>query len=227
MVPILLASASPRRKEILASLGFEVTTQVHDIDEASYDHEAPPARVLSLARAKAASALPFARERQYIVIGADTLVSDPQPPSAEYRNFLDLSGSVTLGKPSSREEARNMISLLAGRTHAVHTGLAAIDPASGREEARLSTSFVRFAALSEAEIEEYLDRTEWEGVAGAYRIQGLAALFIEEIKGSWSGIVGLPIRELYAILTCLSIKTPALSSGNFRSSERDKAMGVG
>jgi len=215
MLPIILASASPRRKELLAGLGFEVTILVHDIDERDYDHQVPAERVLSLARAKAESALHYASDRDSVIVGADTLVCDPSPFPAEYEDFRDASASISLGKPSGRDEARRMLKLLAGRIHVVHTGLAVIDTASGREESCLSTSFVRFASLSEAEIEDYLDRDEWEGVAGAYRIQGLAALFIEEIRGSWSGIVGLPIRELYAILSRLSITTPALSSGKF------------
>lgn len=215
MRPIVLASESPRRKELLFALGFEVTTFAHDIDETDFDHQVPSERVLTLARAKARSALRLQPPSGCAIVGADTLVCDPQPLSTEEMDFRDESGNISLGKPSDRDEARNMLRLLGGRTHAVHTGLAVIDTASGREETALSTSFVRFASLSEAEIEDYLDRGEWRGVAGAYRIQGLASLFIEEIRGSWSGIVGLPIHELYAILSRLSITTPALSPGKF------------
>jgi septum formation protein len=215
MLPIVLASESPRRKELLFALGFEVITLVHDIDETDFDHQVPAARVLTLARAKARSALRLRPPSGCAIVGADTLVCDPQPFTSDEKAFRDESGSISLGKPADRDEARNMLRVLGGRTHAVHTGITVIDTASGREESGLSTSFVRFASLSEAEIEDYLDRGEWQGVAGAYRIQGLAALFVEEIRGSWSGIVGLPIHELYAILTRLSITTPALSSGKF------------
>jgi len=215
MSAIILASASPRRKELLSSLGFEVEVLVHDIDETCFDHALPPERVIALARAKAGNVLATARQGRSIVIGVDTLVCDPRPSPPDAKGFSDISGALTLGKPRDREEARKMIETLAGRTHTVHTGVAVIAMEGVREETCLSTSFVRFASMSEWEIEAYLDSGEWEGVAGAYRIQGLAALFIEEIRGSWSGIVGLPIHELYAILARLSVTTPALSPGKF------------
>ena len=215
MSAIVLASASPRRRELLAGLGFEVDVMVHDIDEKNFDNAEPSQRVVDLAMAKAKCVLAEGRTNKSLILGADTLVCDPSPYPPDSSEFSDESGSLTLGKPRDREEAAKMLRLLAGRTHSVHTGIAVIDPTQKREEWGLSTSQVRFAALSKAEIEDYLDSGEWEGVAGAYRIQGLAALFIEEIRGSWSGIVGLPIHELYAILTRLSIKPPALLLGEF------------
>jgi len=217
MRDIILASASPRRRDILTELGFGFDVVVHDIDETRLDHLPPSERVLALAHAKAQSVRGEALLRGAVVIAADTLVCDPFPlPLPESAgDFVDLSGSRTLGKPTNREDARRMLRLLSGRSHSVHTGLVILDAAASREEAALSTSLVRFASLSESEIEAYLASGEWEGVAGAYRIQGLAALFIEEIRGSWSGIVGLPIHELYAILCRLSIETPALMPEKF------------
>jgi septum formation protein len=110
-----------------------------------------------------------------------------------------LDGAI-LGKPSGREEAASMLQRLQGRDHDVVTAVALYN---GREKAidcRSVTSTVTFAPLSPEEIEWYLNTGEWQGVAGAYRIQGLAACFITGIKGSYSGIVGLPLREFYVML---------------------------
>lgn len=215
MPPLILASGSPRRRELLSVLGFDFEVLFHDVDEEGLDYLPPPERVRALALAKARSVGAEARARGALVLGADTLVCDPEPLGAMPEGLLDASGSLTFGKPGDREGARLMLGLLAGRTHRVHTGLALLDARDGREESLVSTSLVRFAPMSADEIEALLDTGEWEGVAGAYRIQGLAACFIEEIRGSWSGIVGLPIRELYAILTRLEIETPALGSVKF------------
>lgn len=219
MRPLILASTSPRRRELLSSLGFDFDIVVHDVDENGLDHLKPAERVVALALAKARSAVADGKSRAALVIGADTLVADPLCASgddtASLQAFADDSGAFTLGKAEDRNEARTMMAALAGRVHAVHSGLAVVDASSGRSETALSTSLVRFAPLSEREIEDYLDTGEWQGVAGAYRIQGRAAYFIEEIRGSWSGIVGLPIRELYVIFTRLGIETPALKAGKF------------
>ena len=215
MRDIILASASPRRRDLLASLGYDFEVIIHDIDETRLDYLPPRERVLALARAKARSVGGEAAARGALVIAADTLVCDPLPLPDAPGDFVDLSGARTLGKPANKEEARRMLRLLSGREHSVHTGLVILDGASSREEEALSTSLVRFAKLSDGEIEAYLRSGEWEGVAGAYRIQGLAALFINEIRGSWSGIVGLPIRELYVMLSRLSIETPALMPEKF------------
>ena len=210
MPDILLASASPRRRELLATLGFDICVVPHHSDETIFDHLPPSERVVALAEAKAKSAQAEQRATGAIIIAADTLVCNPEPASMQARDFSDKSGAITLGKPRNREEAGRMIMALAGRIHTVHTGIAVIDTTSGLEELALSTSTVRFCMLSDVEREKYLDSGEWDGVAGGYRIQGLAAVFIEEMSGSWSGIVGLPIRELYAILSRLSIQVPAL-----------------
>jgi septum formation protein len=93
-----------------------------------------------------------------------------------------------------------MMTLLAGRSHEVHTGLALYDSSTGLMDRIASLSRVHFAPMDEAELASYLASGDWRGVAGAYRVQGRAALHIERIEGSWSGIVGLPLRELYVIL---------------------------
>jgi len=105
-----------------------------------------------------------------------------------------------------------MLRLVAGRTHAVRTGIALLDRSGGSIRISRSDSSVAFAQMSEGEIESYIDSGEWEGVAGAYRIQGLAARFIERIEGSWTGVVGLPMRELYVILLDAGIRLPSSAS---------------
>lgn len=192
MAQLILASSSPRRQEILASLGLEFEIVDPDVDESLRDCLVVEERVIRLAEDKARSAARLlGPERRHACLGADTLV--------RIRDFDGGPGRV-LGKPRDREEARAMMQALSGRVHDVHTGLALVAP-DGSVETIRSDSRVRFAVMNEAEIEDYLDSNDWEGVAGAYKIQGRAALFIERIEGSWSGIVGLPIRELYVILS--------------------------
>ena len=146
--------------------------------------------VVRIAREKAESVLPSTRttsESAAWVLAADTVI--------------ELDGRV-LGKPRDREDARTMLSSLAGRTHRVITGVCI-----ARGAARLTDSaetLVEFAGLSDAEIEWYLASCEWEGVAGAYRIQGRGACLIERIDGSYSNVMGLPIRLVYGMLTALN-----------------------
>lgn len=119
------------------------------------------------------------------ILGADTLIS--------------LDGRV-YGKPADREDARKTLEAFSGRTHKVITSISLLDSKINFVSARTSISSVTFMKLDSEQIEQYLNTGEWQGVAGSYRIQGLAACFIERIEGSWSGIVGLPIHDLYAIL---------------------------
>ena len=119
------------------------------------------------------------------ICGADTLIS--------------YAGKL-FGKPGSRDEAKSMLNALQGKTHEVITAVALYSGRSGRIDSRTVSSEVTFAQMTGAEIEWYLDTGEWEGAAGAYKIQGLASCFIKEIKGSYSSIVGLPLHEFYAML---------------------------
>jgi len=193
MEKLLLASSSPRRKDLLESLGLDLTIIAPEVDEAGYDHLPPRERVIALASLKARAIASIAGpDEPRLVLGADTLVCVPVT--------LPSVHEEALGKPLNRGEAHRMIEMLSGREHYVHTGLALIDRISGSEWTTRSDSIVSFSSMDEGEIRAYLDCQEWEGVAGAYRIQGRAAWFIERIEGSWSGIVGLPIRELYGIL---------------------------
>jgi len=183
--PVLLASSSPRRLETLERLGVPVVVFPADVDESAWDHVPVRERVVALARAKAAEAGGRAGVGPRWILGADTLVS--------------VDGEAS-GKPADVGDARAMLRRLSGRDHVVSSGLAVLDRVTGRVETAVSETVVRFAAMSDTEIEAYLDTGEWEGVAGAYRIQERAALFVERVEGSFSGVVGLPIREFYVIL---------------------------
>lgn len=200
MAKLILASSSPRRKEVLTTLGLDFEAFAPEVDESSADHLPAAQRVIALARLKAGGAaalIPLSPGEECLILAADTLVAlDPLPSPLPRGIALD----GVLGKAKDRDEARAMIDALAGRPHAVHTGLALLSLPSRRLETALSTSRVDFAPMSNEEIEAYLDYGDWEGVAGAYRIQGRAALHIRTIEGSWSGIVGLPIHELYVML---------------------------
>jgi len=189
--PIVLGSSSPRRRDILRQLGirFEVVEPTPDDDPA--DHRPAVEFARSLARQKAVSvAEPATMERRF-VLGADTVVFDDQ------RILL---------KAEDRDEARRMLRALSGATHSVVTALALVSPHSGSggenrvPMLRHDVTAVTFARLSDEELEAYLDTGEWEGVAGAYRIQGRGAAFIERVEGTYSTVVGLPIRLLYSML---------------------------
>lgn len=203
MDSLILASASPRRREILSSLGIVFTSINPDIDETIFDHLPVPGRVLALAGAKARSGAVFAAAafsaheiRSGLsdwVLGSDTLVWIP-------------GDNLVLGKPESESDARRMICALSGRIHMVSTGVALLRVSTGKIFTARSDSLVSFARMSESEITRYIDSGDWEGAAGAYKIQGRAALHIEKIEGSWSGIVGLPIRELYVILNAAEFR---------------------
>jgi septum formation protein len=119
------------------------------------------------------------------ICGADTVVA--------------VDGNI-FGKPSSREDARDMLNILQGRDHDVVTAVALFNGREKSIDCRSVVSIVTFSSLSEAEIGWYLNTGEWQGVAGAYKIQGLASCLISRIQGSYSSIVGLPMHELYAML---------------------------
>jgi septum formation protein len=203
---LLLASASPRRRELLEAAGISFETLATGVDESKRDRLPPSERVLALAedKARAAAALTSPTSPR-LVLAADTLVCLPDAgPSGE---------ELALGKPEDEDDARRMLRLLAGRTHFVRTGLALLDRYSGMLRVSRSDSLVGFAAMNGAEIEEYLSTGEWRNVAGAYRIQGLAAFHINRLDGSWSGVVGLPLRELYVILKEAGYRISSLGRG--------------
>ena len=179
-LPILhLASASPRRREILASLGVQFSFSGVDIDESRAPGESVTDMVLRLAAEKAEAAsvggLP--------VLGADTVVA------LDERDF---------GKPRSKEDALLMLRTLSGRQHRVLTAVAMLY--SGNLETVLSETEVKFRDIDPDEAEAYWQSGEPEGKAGSYAIQGLGGIFVESLHGSYSGVVGLPVYETVNLL---------------------------
>ena len=180
---LILASASPRRLELLAKITV-LPDQVDpaDIDEAPRKAELPVPHVKRLAASKAAAVA--ARHPGALVLAADTVVA---------------VGRRILPKAETQAEAQTCLGLLSGRRHRVHTAVTLIAP-GGAPRHRLSTSIVTFKRLHENEIARYLASGEWAGKAGGYAIQGRAEALIRAISGSWSGIVGLPLFETRALL---------------------------
>ena len=177
----MLASASPRRRELLALLGVEFTVVAPDLDETPLPGETPLDLVGRLAVAKAAAVA--AAQPDAVVIGADTAV--------------DVGGEI-FGKPADAADARRMLRALSGRTHVVHTGVAVA--ADGEVATADTSSDVTFAALADADIEWYLATGEPFDKAGAYALQGAGGVFVTTVSGSVSGVLGLPLHETAALL---------------------------
>jgi septum formation protein len=183
---IYLASASPRRQELLRQAGIAFEALPSGVGEVREPHERPEDYVLRVALDKArAVAARVQREGRAPrpVLGADTEV---------------VLGDEVFGKPRDRERGLAMLRRLAGCTHEVLTGLALVGP--GGERTALSRSRVTFGPMTEAEILGYWDSGEPADKAGAYAVQGRAALYIARIEGSYSGIMGLPLHELGLLL---------------------------
>lgn len=183
---LVLASASPRRRELLQQAGIEFEVVPSQIPEVRATGETPEQYVARIAADKArhvARLLAECGAPAKTVLAADTEV---------------VLGDAILGKPRDRAHARDMLRRLAGRTHMVLTALCLIH--SGRELQALSVSQVTMAPLSEAEISAYVDSGEADDKAGAYAIQGRAAAFIERLEGSYSGVMGLPLYDLQELL---------------------------
>jgi septum formation protein len=181
---LVLASASPRRAEILRAVGWPFETRAVDIDETRREGEGAVAYVERLAREKAEAGAARVNAAT-LVLGADTVV---------------LVDERVLGKPRDDEDARAMLRLLSGRWHEVLTGVALVPEGS---EAHVVVAHerteVRFASLTETEIDWYVASREPLDKAGAYAIQGRAALFIEEIRGDYWNVVGLPVQLVYKL----------------------------
>lgn len=184
MAELFLASASPRRRELLAQIAVPCVTQIASIDETPLPDEPPAAYVERLARDKArAGLLALGGRDDAVVLGADTAVV--------------LDGRI-LGKPADLNESRAMLQALSGRSHQVLTAVALVG--GGREAARVVSSEVSFRPISEAEIEAYWASGEPCDKAGSYGIQGLAAVFVNQLQGSYSAVVGLPLCETAELL---------------------------
>lgn len=187
---IILASQSPRRKQLLSQIGIKnFDILVPETDE-SYDPSLPPEKIVaSICRKKSAAARALADDPDAVIITADTMV------------FL---GGQPLGKPHSEEEAFRMLSALAGRTHHVCTGVTVCR--GERMETRTETTAVTFRALTEGEIRDYIATGEPFDKAGAYGAQGKAALFIPRIEGDYFNVMGLPLHLLGRMLAEFGVK---------------------
>lgn len=183
---IVLASASPRRAEILRTVDWPFETLPLDIDETRAAGEDAVTYVQRLARAKAEAAA--RRSPGASIVGADTVV---------------LIDEQILGKPRDDEDARDMLRTLSGRWHQVLTGVAFIDGASAEVLVAYERTEVKFAVMSQDEIDWYVSSGEPMDKAGAYAIQGLGARFIEGIRGDYFNVVGLPVRLLYKLVTAV------------------------
>lgn len=178
---LILASASPRRLELLARLGVTPDEVVPaEIDETPRKGELPSRYACRIAAEKAAA---VARPGS-LVLAADTVVA---------------AGRRILPKAEDEAEARSALELLSGRRHRVHSAVALTD-AEGRTRLRLSTSLVAFKPLSSTEVDSYLSSGEWHGKAGGYAIQGRAEALVRSLSGSHSGVMGLPLFETRALL---------------------------
>lgn len=181
--PLVLASASPRRLDLLRQVGYEpATIDPADIDETPGTGELPRAYALRMARAKLAVVQP--RHPGSLILAADSVV---------------VCGRRILPKAEREAEARLCLSKLSGRRHRVLGGVAVADP-DGRVRTRLVETILRFKRLAAGEIDEYLASGEWQGKAGGYAIQGRAAAFVAFLSGSYSNVVGLPLFETVALL---------------------------
>ncbi|MDH3683276.1 MAG: Maf family protein [Acidimicrobiia bacterium] len=190
---LVLASASPRRRDLLATVGVEPELQPADVDETPLPGERPCELVARLARAKADTVAGRLDDPSdagaAVVIAADTVVA---------------LGEEIFGKPATDAQARSMLSRLSGRPHRVLTGVAVA--ASGRTEVDVDESTVWFRRLEVADIDGYVASGEPRGKAGAYAIQGRGSLFVERMDGSFQGVVGLPLLTVDRL--CRSLGWP-------------------
>ena len=179
---LILGSASPRRRDLLAQIGvIPDEIRAADIDECPNAAELPRRYVERMAREKC---LAFPAEDGVFILTADTVVS---------------AGRRILGKPADPDEARRFLSLLSGRRHRVTTSVCLAAGKAMRQ--KTVETRVRFKRLSEREIADYLASGEWRGKAGGYAIQGIAGAFIPSITGSYSNVVGLPLTETAGLLS--------------------------
>jgi len=197
---VCLASASPRRRELLAQIGVRHLLAVPDVDEAALPGEAAADYVVRIARTKAETVA--ARSAAGLpVLAADTIVV--------------LDGTIC-GKPRDAGQGIALLRALSGRTHTVLTAVALA--AGGALQHRLSASEVRFRRLSEAECFAYWESGEPRDKAGGYAVQGLAAVFVEHLSGSYSGVVGLPLFETAQLLEAAGVSCNWRESGAPRAS---------
>lgn len=180
VLPLILASGSPRRRELLDLMGLTYTVETPDVDESFSGR--PSETVMEISRRKAAAVA--ARHSDSIIIAADTLV------------FADGA----LGKPHTPERAKEMLRSLAGNWHHVYTGITVINTRSGRILRNVDKTRVHLVPMTEQEIDAYVATGEPMDKAGAYGIQGMGGMFVDRIDGSYSNVVGLPMSMLRIML---------------------------
>jgi septum formation protein len=180
---LILASASPRRQELLRKACIPFTVEPADIDESPRAGEGARECAERLAREKALAV--FRSHPQNYVLGADTIV---------------VVDDTILGKPRDADDAARMLRLLSGRTHAVITGVYLAGPTAGEPRATSATTFVTLCEISDHEIRAYVATGEPMDKAGAYGIQGIASRWIPRIEGDYSNVVGLPVARVYVML---------------------------
>ena len=178
--PLILASGSPRRKEILTTMGLSYTVDVSDADESFIAD--PEAMVLELSRRKACAVA--SKHEDSIILAADTLVFCKD----------------VLGKPQNEDHAREMLHSLSGNWHSVYTGVTMMDTKTGRTLSKADVTRVHFVQLTDEEIDAYIATKECMDKAGAYGIQGMGGMFIDKIEGSYSNVVGLPMALVRQML---------------------------
>ncbi|NOQ87805.1 MAG: septum formation inhibitor Maf [Gammaproteobacteria bacterium] len=181
---IILASASPRRRELLQQIGIKAIVQSVDIDEAQKQNETVRDYVERLAMEKAQC-------------GFDTISNDEQLPVLGSDTIVEIDGEI-LGKPENRQQAKKMLMQLSGKNHQVYTSVAIVT--HDKSVIMTSSSQVEFKTLEAQEIDSYLASGEADDKAGAYAIQGIAAQFVKNINGSFSGVMGLPLYETVELL---------------------------
>jgi len=201
MARIVLASASPRRRELLAAAGLAFEVRPADVDESLPPGTDPEAGAVRLARDKACAAARCLGAVDALVLAADTIVALEDPAgSGEWR---------LLGKPADAGEARAMLRSLSGSRHAVVTGVAALRTRDGVVESGSERTWVTMRAIEPEEIEAYVRSGEWEGKAGGYAIQETADRFVTRLEeGGLDNVVGLPVRLALELLSRLGHSLP-------------------
>lgn len=185
---LILASASPRRSELLSQIGVNFVAAPQDIDESVNPEETAEQLVVRLAEEKAQAALRICNDSNQVVLGSDTIV---------------VHQETILGKPESEDEAVNMLAMLSNSEHRVLTAVCVAN--QSKSQSRLSESKVHFRAISNEEAVAYWRSGEPEGKAGGYAIQGLGAVFVQSLAGSYSGVMGLPLFETAELLQAFDI----------------------
>lgn len=188
---IILASVSPRRRELLALAGIDFQVVPSAVEETLLAHETPQEHVIRLSCAKAMAVAERPGQGGRWFIGSDTVV---------------VRDDVILGKPADDGEAAAMLASLSGRSHLVISGYAVHDRADGRTLSATVTTRVFFKHLTHREIEGYIASGEPFDKAGAYAIQGLGAIFVERLEGSYSGVMGLPLFETAELLAAFGVR---------------------